>query len=204
MENIKVIPLQNVKKEVVIDDFVFNHIKSDDRLESLNFLSKLREHSSGLVVFQKWTPKPVGNNTSNVETIYLHRYIAENFVPIPQHTGFRYAYHKNGDRLDCRVENIAWGTRTELVRVYHAQKQIPFNSIQKDHGRYRATIYGSDNSFVYIGTFDTVEKAKIAYNKKLEELKKTNNEAYTSLPMYDLHPKSISDIDSNTSTDNDS
>jgi hypothetical protein len=45
---------------------------------------------------------------------YIHRLVAEAFLPHPE--GNHEVRHLDGDRLNNRVENLAWGTRRENVQ----------------------------------------------------------------------------------------
>lgn len=45
---------------------------------------------------------------------WLHRLIAEVFIPNPQQR--REVNHKNGNKSDCRVENLEWVSRSQNIR----------------------------------------------------------------------------------------
>jgi hypothetical protein len=109
-------------------------------------------------------------NKQVVETIYLHKWVAEKFVSKP--TGLQkglYVVHLNGDRLDCRVKNLAWCSRAELNRISHFKSETGYKGVRKEKNRYRATIYFNKQS-IHIGMFATAEEAADAYNRKADEL----------------------------------
>lgn len=51
--------------------------------------------------------KPKGNCGSQ----YIHRLVALTFIPKPAHKNF--VNHKNGNKMDCRLENLEWVTSAE-------------------------------------------------------------------------------------------
>ena len=58
------------------------------------------------------------SKSGNVVTKLVHRLIAENFIPNPDNKNF--VNHKNGNKVDIRIENLEWVTHSE--NVLHAYK----------------------------------------------------------------------------------
>ena len=53
-------------------------------------------------------------NEKGKRTFYIHRLVAEAFLPKPH--GSDYVNHKNGNKLDNSVANLEWCTHTENMR----------------------------------------------------------------------------------------
>lgn len=157
------INLKNANKSVIIDDFVHEYFDKDLYLKSLNFEKNLRLHSSGYAVFQKaWKQK---DDTYKTETIYLHKRIAEKFIPKPESEERLIVRVVNGNKLDCRVKNLEWATMSKASRKGRNYGETGYRGVRKDGNRYRATIY-VDRKAIHIGMFETPEEAALAYNEK--------------------------------------
>ncbi|NJL14346.1 MAG: Pathogenesis-related transcriptional factor and ERF protein [Microscillaceae bacterium] len=160
------INLKNANKAVIIDDFVKEHFDNDLYLKSLEFEKNLRLHSSGYAVFQKaWKQK---DGTYKTETIYLHKRIAEKFIPRPESGDRLIVRVINGNKLDCRVKNLEWATMSKASRKGRNYGETGFRGVRKDGNRYRATIYVNRKA-IHIGMFLTAEEAALAYNEKSKE-----------------------------------
>lgn len=157
--------LKNTNETVVISDEVYEIISKNPYLQSIKFLDNLRIHSHGYAFFQKNYPK-IDGGYKNV-TIYLHRYIAENFVEKPTNYKKRLLVSfKNGNRLDCRTSNIFWATSSEIVRNINATNSTTgFRGVSKANNKYRAAIFLGKTRYD-LGNFDTAEEAARAYNQK--------------------------------------
>ncbi len=160
--------LKNSKKPVIVDDFVYEFLSQNDYLKSIKFIENLREHSLGYAFFQKHWRQLDGSY--KVETIYLHKLIAEKFVEKPDISDTLYVQFINGNNKDCRVENLDWVIRSKLVRhTKKVQNKLGYRGISKVGKKYSATLY-KKNERIYLGRFNTLEEAVEAYNKKSEEL----------------------------------
>jgi len=161
------VKLKNADENVLLDDHVYEALTADPYLAKLDFINNLRRHSSGCAVFQKTWKKAEGGYKT--ETIYLHRLIAEKFLGDNQTGKKNLVGAKNGNKLDCRLENITWRTRSVASRQRKTSSKVGYTGVYKENNRYRAVI-SVDRKSVHIGMFDTPEEAAMAYNKKSREL----------------------------------
>lgn len=151
----------------MLDDHVYEWLENEPYLSKIGFLQNLRKHSSGCAVFQKTWKKADGG--FKTETIYLHKLIAEKFLPDQKKDGRRLVGAKNGDKLDCRLENITYRSRSTASRQRRTSSKTGYTGVYKEHNRYRAVISIEGRS-VHIGMFDTPEEAAAAYNKMSKEV----------------------------------
>ncbi len=152
----------------MVDDVVYNHLTTDPYLHKINFIDNLRMHSSGCAVFQKSWRKAGGEY--KVETIYLHRYIAEKFLEKPpESTGRNLVGAKNGNKLDCRLENLEWRTRSTSSRKRRTSSKSGYTGVYLENNKFRAIITMNGKA-VHIGMFDSPEDAAKAYNKRAKEI----------------------------------
>lgn len=56
----------------------------------------------------------VKQNKNGQKMFYLHRLLAKYFIPNPNN--YPLVRHLNDDGLDCRLENLAWGTQTDNMQ----------------------------------------------------------------------------------------
>ncbi|GAA4828500.1 Pathogenesis-related transcriptional factor and ERF protein [Algivirga pacifica] len=162
------VQLKNSPNEVVMDGNIYEHLKSNPYLQSINFLHNLREHSSGRAVFQKSWKQNDGKYKT--ETIYLHKFIAEKFLEATENRKGDLVKMKNGNKLDCRLKNLEWSNRADIKRnskVTH--NKTGYKGVFKERNKFRAVIY-KDRKPIPLGSFPTPEEAALAYNKKSEEL----------------------------------
>ena len=161
------IKLKNAKDTVLVDDKVYEYLTTDPYLVKIDLVNNLRKHSSGCAVFQKtWKLARGGYKT---ETIYLHKLIAEKFLKRTKTKKKNLVGAKNGNKLDCRLENLAYRSRSVASRQRKTSSKVGYTGVYKENNRYRAVISINRKS-VHIGMFDTPEEAAIAYNKKSKEL----------------------------------
>ena len=159
--------LKNADDHVLLDDHVYEWLTNDPYLVKIDFINNLRKHSSGCAVFQKtWKKADGGYNT---ETIYLHKKIAEQFLVDIKTQKKNLVGAKNGNKLDCRLENIVYRSRAVASRKRKTSSKVVYTGVYKVKIRYRAVISVNRKS-IHIGMFATAEEAALAYNKKSREL----------------------------------
>jgi hypothetical protein len=161
------VKLKNAEDMVLLDDQVYEWFTSDPYLSKLDFVNNLRKHSSGCAVFQKTWQKAEGG--FKTETIYLHKIVAEKFLGDTKSKERRLVGSKNGDKLDCRLENLQYRTRAVASRMRKTSSKTGFTGVYKEHNRYRAVISVKGKS-IHIGMFDNAEDAAAAYNKLSTEM----------------------------------
>jgi len=160
--------LKNSPKTVIVDDEAYEYIISNDYLTKVELISNLRLHSSGCAVFQKSWKKTDGNYKT--ETIYLHKLIAQNFIPQSADPTQKLVLARNGNMLDCRIKNLKWCNRSEIKRnISTTNNKTGYIGVTKDRRTYRAIIYFQGKP-ISLGNYKTPEEAAEAYNKKSIEL----------------------------------
>jgi len=161
------VKLKNSLEEVLLDVNVHEFLTSEPYLKKVKFLDNLRRHSSGCAVFQKTTKKPEGGYAT--KTIYLHKFIAEKYLLDQKKGEKELVGAKNGNKLDCRLENLCWRSRAVASRKRKTSSKTGYTGVYQENNRFRAVISVNRKS-IHIGMFDTAEKAALAYNEKSIEL----------------------------------
>jgi hypothetical protein len=161
------VKLKNSDDSVLVDAQVYEYLTTDSYLVKVNFINNLRKHSSGCAVFQKTWKKADGKYKT--ETIYLHKLIAERFLAHEKTTTSNLVGTKNGNKLDCRLANIQYRSRSVASRKRKTSSKAGYTGVYQENNRFRAVISINRKS-VHIGMFDTAEEAALAYNKKSKEL----------------------------------
>lgn len=156
------VKLKNAEDAVLLDDHVYEWLTTDPYLSRIDLIHNLRKHSSGCAVFQKTWKRADGS--FKTETIYLHKLIAEKFMPDMKSGKNKLVGAKNGDKLDCRLDNIIYRSRSVASRQRKTSSKTGYTGVYREHNRYRAVISIKGRS-VHIGMFDTAEEAAAAYNK---------------------------------------
>lgn len=151
----------------MIDAQVYEYLTTDSYLVEVDFINNLRKHSSGCAVFQKTWKKADGRYKT--ETIYLHKLVAERFLSDQKTATNNLVGTKNGNKLDCRLSNIQYRSRSVASRKRKTSSKVGYTGVYQENKRYRAVI-SIDRKSVHIGMFDTAEEAALAYNKKSREL----------------------------------
>lgn len=161
------VKLKNADDTVLLDAEVYEWLTTDPYLVKVDFINNLRKHSSGCAVFQKTWKKADGGYKT--ETIYLHKKIAEQYLADTKSSGKNLVGAKNGNKLDCRLENLVYRSRSVASRKRKTSSKVGYTGVYKENNRYRAVISVNRKS-VHIGMFATAEEAALAYNKKSREL----------------------------------
>ena len=161
------VKLKNAEETVTLDDKVYHHLTTDPYLVKIDFVNNLRKHSSGCAVFQKSWKRADG--LYKIETIYLHRYIAEKFLETPPSSKMKLVGAKNGNKLDCRLENLEWRTRSTSSRNRKTTSKTGYTGVYMENKKYRAIITINGKA-VHIGMYNTPEEAARAYNKRAKEI----------------------------------
>jgi len=161
------VKLKNSEESVFLDSQAYEWLTTDPYLVEIYLIHNLRMHSSGCAVFQKTWRKADG--TFKTETHYLHKIIAEKFLLDQKDKVRRLVGAKNGDKLDCRLENLAYRSRSVASRQRKTSSGTGYTGVYREHKRYRAVISIAGKA-KHIGMYDTAEEAAAAYNKVSKEL----------------------------------
>lgn len=161
------IKLKNSEETVLLDDQVYHYLATDPYLVNVDFVNNLRKHSSGCAVFQKTWKRT--NGQYKTETIYLHKLVAEKFLLHTKTKEKNLVGCKNGNKLDCRLENLVFRSRSAASRKRKTTSKVGYTGVYMENGRYRALISVKRRS-IHIGMYDTAEEAAHAYNLKSREL----------------------------------
>lgn len=160
--------LKNAEDSAILDQQSLDFVTSDEHLTNIKFVENLRSHSSGYAFFQKnWRQL---DGSYKCETIYLHKMLAEKFIPQQSSDKRLFVRFNNGNPLDCRLENLEWTTLSNVVRnTNKTENKLGYRGVVQDRKKFRAVIY-QDRKPINLGSFDTAEEAAEAYNKKSVEL----------------------------------
>jgi AP2 domain len=161
------IKLKNADDHILLDANVYEWVTSDPYLSKVDFINNLRKHSSGCAVFQKTWKKTDGS--FKTETLYLHKVIAEKYLADTKTKTDNLVGAKNGNKLDCRLENIVYRSRAVASRKRKTSSKTGYTGVYQENHRYRAVISQNGKS-MHIGMFDTPEEAALAYNRKSKEI----------------------------------
>jgi hypothetical protein len=104
-----------------------------------------------------------------VETIYLHKFIAEKWMADKFKDDANLVGAINGDKLDCRIENLMLRSKATMSRQRKTRALSGYTGVSKDGSKYRAVI-ALNRKHIHLGMYETPEEAALAYNKKSVEL----------------------------------
>ena len=113
-----------------------------------------RLHSAGYAVLQF-------TQFGKIKTYYMHKLLAEQFVSKPELNKKLFVRMLNGNKLDCRIENLEWITMTGLRRQQNSSNG--YRGVSKDGNKYRAVLYDSGKR-IYLGVYESSEDAAKAYD----------------------------------------
>ncbi len=168
MNLFKSLKLKNAPTEAVkVDEKVHEWLTTDPYLKSIDIANNLRKHSSGCAVFQK--TRRVDKGEYETETLYLHKIIAEKFLPKPKLETTPLAGMKSDDKLDARIDNLTWRTRAEASRLRKTTGKSGYLGVYQESRKFRAVI-SQNGKPVHIGMFETAEEAAEAFNRESRRL----------------------------------
>jgi hypothetical protein len=126
-------------------------------LKKMDMESGWRIHSHGYAVLQY-------SEKGEIYTKYLHKLIAESGLQKPMVANKKlFVRVINGNKLDCRLENLEWTTMSGLRR--QEAKYEGYRGVSKDGNKFRAVIYDNGQR-VYLGAFDNAFDAAKAYDEE--------------------------------------
>jgi len=162
------ITLKNCNEEVLISEETYKLLTESPLYATKRMTENLRKHSNGYAFYQKNHPQKDGSYAN--ETIYLHKIIAGEFLGKSESDEHKYVMFKNGNKLDCRIDNICWATRSEITRnTKKHHSKAGFRGVYKEGERFRATLYNKSER-IDLGFFACAEDAAEAYNSKSVEI----------------------------------
>lgn len=161
------IKLKNADEFAIFDEQVYNYLITDDHLVKIDFINNIRKHSSGCGVFQKVWKNSDGSYVT--ETIYLHKLIAEKFLSHQKTDKKNLVGANNGNKLDCRLENLAYRSRSHASRKRKTANKTGYTGVYKEGAKYRAVLT-INGRLTHLGMFKTPEEAAMAFNKKSREI----------------------------------
>jgi hypothetical protein len=100
-------------------------------------------------------------NEGVASSLYVHRLIALAFIPNPENKEM--IDHINRNKLDNRIENLRWVSRSENIINTTRREHLHIYSQQNGH---RVRIR-RDNQFVYDKWFNTLDEAIVARDEFL-------------------------------------
>ena len=110
------IALKNSDVVAIMDKAIYDKLKNTKAFVEHDIMSNLSLHKSGYVWFQKAGCTKKGQRTDRI-CVYLHRAVAELYVPSGTKAERQLVTFRNGRKHDCRVDNLRWITMSELKKA---------------------------------------------------------------------------------------
>lgn len=161
------VKLKNSDDVAIFNQTVYDFLTTDPHLVKIDFINNIRRHSSGCGVFQKVWKNLDGSYVT--ETIYLHKLIAEKFLLNQKTKKENLVGAINGNKLDCRLENLVYRSRAQASRQRRTTSHTGYTGVYKEGVRYRAVI-SIEGKSSHIGMFSSAEEAAVAYNEMSKKL----------------------------------
>ena len=99
-----------------------------------------------------------------MSTYYLHKIIAEKFLIKQKTAKKKLVSAVNGNKLDCRLENLVYRSREQSSRLKKTSALSGYTGVYQEGKRYRVIISYQKKS-IHIGMYESKEKAAKAYNE---------------------------------------
>jgi hypothetical protein len=113
---------------------------------------------------------------SKVKRFYVHQLVAKSFLDKPD--GY-VVNHKDGVKVNNQLSNLEWTTQSKNIShsydigLRDRKSESGYKGVKAINNGFMARIC-RDNKTIYVGTYDTKEKAYEAYKKAIEDYETTN------------------------------
>jgi len=160
--------LTNSPKVVTMDDHVYEALMNDPELVSGEFWRNVRLGPNGYPTYTRTHIQMDG--TVRLISRTLQGIIAESFLDKPERRkkGLLVNF-KNGDKLDCRVENLEWAKASKKSESKGHSSTTGYKGVYWFYSHFVAMITYQGKQ-TRIGKYATAEEAAQAYNDKAKEL----------------------------------
>ncbi len=107
---------------------------------------------------------------------YIHQLVAKSFLDKPDGSVVN---HKDGVKVNNQLSNLEWTTQSKNIShsydigLRDRKSESGYKGVKAINNGFMARIC-RDNKTIYVGTYDTKEKAYEAYKKAIEDYETTN------------------------------